>query len=58
MASVISEKKSPQAEAATEANGEAKIPDSEDIAMEDEAEKMQRATRQSVYPCILGLFIF
>jgi hypothetical protein len=48
-------KKSPEAET-TNDNDEGKaIGGPEDVPMEDEAEKMQRAARQSAYQCLLLL---
>jgi hypothetical protein len=54
MATEVLDKKSPEAETAAETNGEGKairVGDPEDVPMEDETEKMQRAARQSAYHC-------
>jgi len=53
MATVVSDKKSLEAETAAETKSEGKaIGDPEDVPMEDETEKMQRAARQSACRCI------
>jgi hypothetical protein len=51
MATEVLDKKSPEAETTAETNGEGKVGDPEDVPMEDETEKMQRAARQSAYHC-------
>ena len=52
MSTDLQEKELPEAEVALETNGDLVKANgsSEDVSMEDETEKMQRAARQSVYP--------